>query len=93
MAANIKPDRDQSPNPAQAQGDGRDSGNETTPEMQDWEIDHSTGKRKAHPGRGDHFVGNATETLQAPITNEPADQTRSHGNRPKGVQMGPSDHD
>ena len=75
-----------------AQHDKRGAQGGEEPALQDWEIDHGTGKRKAHPGQGDHFVGNAAETVQAPITNEPADQTRSHGNRPKN-QMGPSDHD
>jgi hypothetical protein len=60
--------------------------------MEDWEIDHSTGVRKAHLGKGDHFVGNAAETLEAPITNEPADQTRPHGNRTKHMNQGALDH-
>jgi hypothetical protein len=92
MAQKSSADRDQPRE--RGQGDERrsDTAGSSATELTDWEIEHSSGTRKAHPADGEHFAGNATETLQAPITNEPVDQTRSHGNRPKGLQQGRADH-
>ena len=70
----------------------QNNANATDDDLIDFQIEHDAPGRKAHPGHGEHFVGNAAETLQAPITNEPVDQTRSHGNRVKRQNPGGPDH-
>ncbi len=65
--------------------------NDPNADLTDWQIEHNKRGRKAHPGP-DHFVGNAAAPVHNPPPDQPQDETRSHGNRPKGSNAGRLDH-
>ena len=68
MAPHSDQNRQQPPNRDRSMSDRSIVEREASPELRDWEIDHSSEERKPHPGGGEHFAGNAAETLQAPVT-------------------------